>query len=426
MLSSRTTSTTLSVDPVRARTSSPSATGVAGLADRPFTRTWPARHAAAAEDRVRNSRTDHSHASTRVPSTARTLPGSAGRRLARMSSPVRQTVPIGFQWPTIDPFLFCVHHDDAYPAGNEVLGPDAPLAGRQMGQDFEGIDGWRMYHGEHVPGFPQHPHRGFETVTFVRRGLIDHSDSLGAAARFGRGDVQWLTAGSGIVHSETFPLVDSGAPNPLELFQIWLNLPAEDKLVDPHFSMLWAEDIPQLRHGGPDGPIATVTVVAGPLEGRVPPAAPPSSWASREDTDVAIWHVALEPGASWTMPAAAHPDTVRTLYLFEGEEMSIGGERVDGSTASVLDASQPVELRSEAAAECLVLQGRPIGEPVAQYGPFVMNTEDEIQQAFADYRRTEFGGWPWPSDEPVNAADQGRFARRPDGSVEAPVQDAPA
>ncbi len=337
-----------------------------------------------------------------------------------MTSPVLQTVPIGFQWPTVDPFLFCVHHDDAYPAGNELLGPDATLAGRQMGQDFEGIDGWRMYHGEHVPGFPQHPHRGFETVTFVRQGLIDHSDSLGAAARFGRGDVQWLTAGSGIVHSETFPLVERDRPNPLELFQIWMNLPAEDKLVDPHFSMLWSEDIPQLRHGPDGGPTATITVIAGPLEGVTPPPSPPSSWASRADTEVAIWHLHLTPGATWTMPPATHADTVRTLYLFEGEGLTLGGAEVGPSTASVLDAQVPVELVAAGEVECLVLQGRPIAEPVAQYGPFVMNTEAEIHQAFEDYRRTEFGGWPWPSDEPVNPADQGRFARRPDGSVEVP------
>ena len=101
-----------------------------------------------------------------------------------------------------------------------------------------------MYHGSDVPGFPQHPHRGFETVTFVRRGLIDHSDSLGATARFGRGDTQWLTAGGGIVHSEMFPLVDTVEPNPTELFQIWLNLPAADKMVEPYFTMLWADDIP--------------------------------------------------------------------------------------------------------------------------------------------------------------------------------------
>ncbi len=110
--------------------------------------------------------------------------------------------PLGFPWGTTDPFLFCVHHDDAYPAGDERMAPPREaLKGRNIGQDFEGKDGWRMYHGEDVPGFPGHPHRGFETVTVVRTGLIDHSDSLGAAARFGAGDTQWLTAGGGIVHS---------------------------------------------------------------------------------------------------------------------------------------------------------------------------------------------------------------------------------
>ena len=159
---------------------------------------------------------------------------------------VLQTFPLGFQWPTIDPFLFCAHHDDAYPAGNDDLGPAASLDGREIGADFAGVDGWRMYHGDTVPGFPGHPHRGFETVTFVRKGLIDHSDSLGATARFGRGDTQWLTAGSGIVHSEMFPLVDRDGPNPLELFQIWLNLPAADKMVDPYFTMLWESDTPRV------------------------------------------------------------------------------------------------------------------------------------------------------------------------------------
>ena len=116
-----------------------------------------------------------------------------------------------------------------------------------------------------MPGFPSHPHRGFETVTFVRRGLIDHSDSLGAAARFGRGDVQWLTAGNGIVHAEMFPLLDEDGPNPLELFQIWLNLPAADKMAEPHFAMLWAEDTPTLRHVDDDGRATEVTVIAGAL-----------------------------------------------------------------------------------------------------------------------------------------------------------------
>src|SRR5215471_14729286 len=137
-----------------------------------------------------------------------------------MTEPVLEVFDLGFPWQTQDPFLFCVHHDDAYPAGDDRMGPAASLAGRNIGQDFEGKDGWRMYHGDVVPGFPQHPHRGFETVTIVRRGVIDHSDSLGAAARFGSGDVQWLTAGGGILHSEMFPLIAPDKPNPLELFQI--------------------------------------------------------------------------------------------------------------------------------------------------------------------------------------------------------------
>lgn len=159
------------------------------------------------------------------------------------TDPVLQEVSLGSQWPTIDPFPFCAHHLDHYPAGSDQLGPAVPIDDRQIGQDFAGVDGWNMYHGSVVPGFPQHPHRGFETVTFVRRGLIDHADSLGATARFGRGDVQWLTAGRGVVHSEIFPLVDPDGPNDLHLFQIWLNLPASDKLVDPYFTMLWSEDI---------------------------------------------------------------------------------------------------------------------------------------------------------------------------------------
>src|SRR5262245_49099811 len=202
------------------------------------------------------------------------------------SDPVLTVLPLGMPWQTFDPFLFCVHHDDAYPAGNENMGPAASLAGRDIGQDFAGKDGWRMYHGETVPGFPQHPHRGFETVTIVRRGLIDHSDSLGAAARFGRGDVQWLTAGSGIVHSEMFPLLDKTKPNPVELFQIWLNLPRASKMVNPYFSMLWDHTIPRHVVRDDAGHSTEITVIAGSLGEAKPPAPPPDSWASRANADV--------------------------------------------------------------------------------------------------------------------------------------------
>src|SRR5215468_7144982 len=197
--------------------------------------------------------------------------------------------PLGIPWETSDPFLFCMYHNDAYPAGNEKLGPAASLSGRNIGQDFEGKDGWRMYHGDLVPGFPQHPHRGFETVTIMRHGFVDHSDSLGATARFGPGDVQWLTAGRGIVHSEMFPLLRADAPNPLELFQIWLNLPPESKLADPYFSMLWAHDVPVVTTRDDGGRAGRVTVIAGAVDGHAPPSPPPDSWAARADAEVAIW-----------------------------------------------------------------------------------------------------------------------------------------
>jgi quercetin 2,3-dioxygenase len=340
-----------------------------------------------------------------------------------MADPVIQTFALGFQWPTIDPFLFCVHHDDAYPAGNDDLGPDAPLDGREIGSDFAGIDGWRMYHGTVVPGFPGHPHRGFETVTYVRQGLIDHSDSLGAAARFGEGDVQWLTAGRGIVHSEMFPLLDSDAPNPAELFQIWLNLPAEDKMAEPHFSMLWAEDIPRVTVTDDAGRVTTIDVVAGVLDDATPPSPPPSSWAARADTDVAIWAVRMEPGAAWTVPPAA-AGTVRVLYGFVGNGFTVsgsdgGGTAIDPDTGVVVRADEPVVLTAgDAPVEILVLQGRPIGEPVERYGPFVMNDIAGIEAAFADYRETGFGGWPWPTEDPVHGRNVRRFARHADGTVD--------
>jgi redox-sensitive bicupin YhaK (pirin superfamily) len=336
-------------------------------------------------------------------------------------SSVTQRIPLGFQWQTIDPFLFCVHHLDRYPAANADLGPAASLAGRTLGQDFDGIDGWRMYHGRVVPGFPAHPHRGFETVTYVRQGLIDHSDSLGAAARFGRGDVQWLTAGAGVMHSEMFPLLDREGPNTLELFQIWLNLPAADKLVEPHFSMLWDGDIPRHVVTDDDGHGVEVTVIAGRLGDAEPPPPPPASWASRPDADVAIWHIVIEPGARWELPPAAGAETARTLYVFEGEGLTVDGEQVGGRVGVRIDAMQRVPLSATDRVEILMLQARPLGEPVAQYGPFVMNTRAEIEQTIADYQRTHFGGWQWDRDDPVHGGDPTRFARHADGRVERQV-----
>ena len=335
-----------------------------------------------------------------------------------MAGAVLEILPLGFPWVTADPFLFCVHHNDAYPAGNEQMGPAASLAGRSLGQDFAGKDGWSMYHGEVVPGFPQHPHRGFETVTIVRRGYIDHSDSLGATARFGNGDVQWLTAGGGIVHSEMFPLLQQDQPNPVELFQIWLNLPSEDKLVPPHFEMLWDKQIPRCSFLDEQGRETQVTVIAGKLGDAQAPSPPPHSWASRAHADVAIWSLRLAPKAVFTIPPTLE-NTVRTLYFFRGTSLSVDGQPLTSHAAVRVQSDVQLVLENGLAeTEILMLQGRPIAEPVAQHGPFVMNTRDEIQRAMLDYQQTRFGGWPFQSDDPVHGREAGRFAKHADGKVE--------
>lgn len=330
---------------------------------------------------------------------------------------IRAIEPLGFPWKTADPFLFCAYHLDDYPAGDAQFAPKANLAGRNIGSDFSRKDGWSMYHGQTAPGFPRHPHRGFETITVARKGLIDHSDSLGAAARFGRGDAQWLTAGAGVVHAEMFPLLNGDAPNPTELFQVWLNLPRSNKFAKPYFTMFWNDTIP--RHVvQTNGKAATVVTIAGALAGKTPPAPPPDSYASTTGADVAVWTIDLEPGARFELPAVA-PGVDRSLYFYRGAQVRIGDQTVPAMRRVVLEPeiAVPLEGLGDATAELFLLQGQPIGEPVVQHGPFVMNTRAEIRDAFHDYQRTGFGGWPWPQADPVHGR-KGRFARHADGRVE--------
>jgi hypothetical protein len=332
-----------------------------------------------------------------------------------MSDVILEVTELSMPWMGLDPFIFTVHHVDHYPAGNLVQGPAAPLAGRRLGADFSYLDGWSMYHGRVVPGFPQHPHRGFETVTVVRRGYVDHSDSLGATARYGQGDTQWLTAGAGIQHAEMFPLVDPAGSNELELFQIWLNLPPASKMVPPYFRMLWSEEIPTVVA---EGGLVTVDVIAGRFDTHQAPVPPPDSWASRTNSDLAIWLIRMAPEARWELPAA--PTGInRMLHLFVGSDVEVANTRIPLNTGVRLreDVATPLVNHGEPA-EFLLLQGRPIGAPVFQMGPFVMNSPEEIAQAMVDYRTTEFGGWPWESPEPVHDAAAGRFALHADGRIE--------
>ncbi|HKK78409.1 MAG TPA: pirin family protein [Phaeodactylibacter sp.] len=325
---------------------------------------------------------------------------------------------LGFPWATQDPFIFCAYHFDRYPKGNDQLGPDASLGGRAIGQDFDPSHDWRMYHGRTVPGFPHHPHSGFETVTIGKQGLIDHADSLGAAGRFGNGDVQWMTAGKGVQHSEMFPLLHQDRDNPLELFQIWLNLPAKSKRVEPHFKMLWADSVPVYKQQDENGKSIEVDIVAGELEDLRAPEPAPDSWAADPANGVAIWTIKLEAGAQWTLPAAG-AGLNRSLYFYRGDTVRVDEREVPVQKIIDLHSDQPALLQNgDEDAYFLFLQGKPINEPVVQHGPFVANTKDEIYRIMQEYQATEFGGWPWPRPDQVHERTRGRFAKHVDGRVE--------
>lgn len=332
---------------------------------------------------------------------------------------IKRQFSLEFQWPTQEPFLFCVHHYDFYPKGTAEMGPDPKfLRGRPMGQDFDEKDGFRMYHGDVVPGFPVHPHRGFETVTVVRKGFVDHADSMGAAGRYGEGDVQWMTAGRGVQHSEMFPLIRQDAENTVELFQIWLNLPKANKMTAPYFTMLWAEQIKQLSL---DEGRAQLSLIAGEFNGAKAQSPPPDSWASHPESEIAIWLLKLQKGAVVELPATKN-SVSRTLYFFEGKGLSLNGRLINAKTGLEVDSRQVATLEATGSdIEVLVLQAKPIGEPVEQHGPFVMNTREEIIQTFRDYEQTHFGGWPWPRQDMVHGKKLERFAKYPDGRIEKPV-----
>ncbi len=324
--------------------------------------------------------------------------------------------PLGFTWETSDPFLFCVHHLDNYPAGNSQLGPAASLEGRKLGQDFTKKDGWRMYHGDVIPGFPAHPHRGFETITVVLKGFVDHSDSHGNSGRYGNGDVQWMTAGAGLQHSEMFPLLNKEQENPLELFQIWLNLPKERKFADPYYVMLWDEKIPLISFKDKEkGRKTEISLIAGKINDTYAPEPAPDSWAANPDNEVGIWLIKMDPYAHWEIPPASL-ELNRTLYFYRGNELTIAGIKVKPYHSLDLLAEESIILEnSSQKAFLLLLQGKPINEPVVQHGPFVMNTADEIYKAFADYRKSGFGGWPWKRRDNVHPSEKSRFAKYADG-----------
>jgi redox-sensitive bicupin YhaK (pirin superfamily) len=232
-------------------------------------------------------------------------------------------------------------------------------------------------------GAPDHPHRGFETVTYVLAGENEHRDSYGNADVLRPGDVQWMTAGGGVIHSEMPTTRFQREGGVQEGFQIWVNLPAVDKMMTPRYQTLRATDIPQVT--ADDGRVH-VRVIAGESLGE----------SARIDTRVPIQmlHFTIQPGGSLLQAVPAEQSGL--VYVFKGKA-TIGSEQraVAEGQAALLGPGDSVNLGvandASEPAEILLLSGKPLHEPVARYGPFVMNTREEIEQAFRDFQSGRFG-----------------------------------
>jgi len=220
-------------------------------------------------------------------------------------------------------------------------------------------------------GAPDHPHRGFETVTYMLDGAMEHEDSAGNAGRIGPGDVQWMTAGSGVIHSEMPSPEVSAEGGRMHGFQLWVNLPAADKMINPRYQEYNAGEIPKVEH--PDGGV--LRVIAGEVEGVRGPV--------DTHSPVTYVHATLPPGATAAVPSPKSEHAM--TFTFQGEG--------DGVLQIFADDGDTIELQNDGteAQEVLVLAGEPLGEPVARYGPFVMSTGEEIEQAIDDYRSGRFG-----------------------------------
>lgn len=228
-------------------------------------------------------------------------------------------------------------------------------------------------------GVGQHPHRGFETVTIVYAGEVEHRDSTGQGGVIGPGDVQWMTAGSGILHEEFHSEAYSRTGGPFEMVQLWVNLPAKDKMTAPGYQAVLGSAIPEVAL--PDG-AGRVRIIAGDFDGAQGPA--------RTFTPMNVWDVRLVAGATARLP---QPEGWTTLLVVLDGTVQVNGEAVLRQTQMVTLSTEGegVVIEANADAKVLLLAGAPIDEPVAGYGPFVMNTQAEIAEAIRDFNAGKFG-----------------------------------
>jgi redox-sensitive bicupin YhaK (pirin superfamily) len=223
----------------------------------------------------------------------------------------------------------------------------------------------------------QHPHRGFETVTIVYDGEVSHRDSTGAGGTIGPGDVQWMTAGGGIIHEEFHSAGFTKTGGPFRMVQLWVNLPAKDKMATPGYQGITSADIPVVELGDGAG---RARIIAGDYQGTKGPA--------RTFTPVNLWDVKLSADATVSLPL---PEGHNAMVAVLAGHVTIDGRGVgEAEIARLSDDGTSVSIHADGEAILLVLTGEPIDEPVVGYGPFVMNSEAEIRQAIDDYNNGRF------------------------------------
>lgn len=231
-------------------------------------------------------------------------------------------------------------------------------------------------------GVGQHPHRGFETVTIVYQGEVEHRDSTGSGGRIGPGDVQWMTAAAGILHEEFHSADFSRNGGTLEMVQLWVNLPAKDKLAEPGYQSILEQQIPQIALQGGAG---SLRLIAGEYAGQQGPA--------RTFTAIDVWDIRLHANkpATFNLP----PGHTAALVVLRGS-VRVNGVQLAREAQMVLFERSGTELQLEAEQDAmlLLLGGEPIEEPMVGYGPFVMNSREEIQQAISDFNNGDFGHMP--------------------------------
>jgi redox-sensitive bicupin YhaK (pirin superfamily) len=238
-------------------------------------------------------------------------------------------------------------------------------------------------------GVGWHPHRGFETVTVVYDGEVDHQDTAGNGGRIRSGDVQWMTAGSGLLHKELHSKAFSRSGGRFEVLQLWVNLPAKSKMTAPHYQGLLAKDIPMVRL---DGEAGSVRVIAGEFRGARGPA--------RTFTPINLFDVRLRAGKSVRL--SLKDGYTASLYVLKGKVVLNGTEAASETELVVLDRKgDEITIEATTDATVFVMNGQPIEEPVAGYGPFVMNKPEEIQQAFKDFHAGKLGKIPTVTNEEV-------------------------